>query len=130
MVTERLENGLRIAQLLASEVDGRTDGELGDLSVIEANHDVEPTVDGAFAYAIGLDDETEGDSRLAEVFVHPDRAHIEFSVALEAVVAGAESEGLRVRPKTVRPPKTLVFVEDGAEVKRAVSVIGRAAQSS
>ncbi len=128
MVEERLENGTRIAQLLASEVDGRTDGDLGSLSVTEANPDVEPTADGTFAYAIEARAETGGDraTRPAEVYVHPDRAHIEFSGGHEVVVAAAENEGLRVRPKATRPPKTLVFVEDGAEAKRAVAVVERA----
>lgn len=124
MVEERLEDGHRIAQLLASEVDGRTDGELDFLSITEANAEVEPTVEGAFAYGIELNDGA-GKQKIASVYVHPDRAHIEFAVDHEAVVATAESEGLRVRPKTTHPPKTLVFVEDGAEVKRAVSVIER-----
>ncbi|KYH26099.1 hypothetical protein HAPAU_11910 [Halalkalicoccus paucihalophilus] len=124
MVEERLADGTRIAQLLASEVDGRVAGILDTLSVRGANPEVEPTANGAFAYAI----EADGD-RLAAVYVHPDRAHVEFS-ASETVVEAAESEGLRVRPKATRPPKTLVFVEDGAQVKRAVSVLGRAVQSN
>ncbi|MDL5362345.1 hypothetical protein [Halalkalicoccus sp. NIPERK01] len=125
MVEERLTDGTRIARLLASEVDGRTDGELAALAVTEANPDVEPTADGAFAYAIAAAGE-----RLAGVYVHPDRAHVEFSASHEEAVAGAESAGLRVRPKATRPPRTLVFVEDGAEVKRAVSVLERAVQSN
>lgn len=125
MVEERLADGTRIAQLLASEVDGRSDGVLDTLSVTDAVQGVEPTADGAFAYAIELDDD-----RLATVHVHPDRAHVEFDAGHEAVVERAESEGLRVRPKAVQPPKTLVFVEDGAQVKRAVLVLERAVQSN
>lgn len=129
MVEERLNDGVRIAQLLASEVDGRTDGQLDSLSLAEANTEVEPTVEGAFAYGIELASESET-QQIASVYVHPDRTHVEFSVDHESVVAAAESEGLRVRPKAVHPPKTLVFVEDGAQVKRVVSVIERAVQSS
>lgn len=125
MVEERLADGLRIAQLLASEVDGRNDGVLDGLSVVDADRDAEPTVAGTFAYAIGGEN-----GRLATVHVHPDRAHVEFDAGHEAVVERAESEGLRVRPKAVQPPKTLVFVEDGAQAKRVVSVIERAAQSN
>ncbi|MEM4780528.1 MAG: hypothetical protein QXG03_03055 [Halalkalicoccus sp.] len=124
MVEERLADGIRIAQLLASEVEGRSDGVLEELSVTAVDAAVEPTDDGAFAYAISADE-----SRLAEVYVHPDRAHVEFATGHEAVVAAAETEGLRVRPKAVRPPKTLVFVEDGAGVKRAIAVIERATRS-
>lgn len=118
MVEKRLSDGTRIAQLLASEVDGREDGDLAALSVVEADPDVEPTADGAFAYGI----DRAGD-RIASVYVHPDRAHVEFAAGHEAVVEVAEREGLRVRPKAVDPPKTLVFVESGAEVKRAVEAI-------
>jgi hypothetical protein len=120
MVEERLEDGRRIAGLLASEVDGRTDGALGRLSVVDADREVEPTADGAFAYGIEADGE-----RLADVHVHPDRAHLEFALerAHEAVVDAADREGLRVRPKAVDPPRTLVFVEDGAQVKRALATI-------
>jgi hypothetical protein len=111
MVEDRLTHGKRIAELVASEVTGH-ERSLSSLSVIESDPDVEPTEDGAFAYAV----EREGE-RVAEVYVHPDRARVEFLVEQEAVAAAAEREGLRVRPKAVRPPRTLVFVEDGAQVK-------------
>lgn len=131
MVEERLQSGTRIAQLLASELDGRDDGLLASLSVVEANHDVEPTAEGAFAYAIEQrGEEGSGDGhQLCSVFVHPDRAHVELA-ASEVAVESAEDEGLRVRPKATRPPRTIVFVESGAEVKRVVSVVVRAAQSN
>lgn len=129
MVEERLANGTRIAQLLASELDGRDDGLLADLSVVEANHEVEPTAEGAFAYAIEQGGETGDGRRLGAVYVHPDRAHVEFA-ASEGVVETAEDEELRVRPKATHPPKTIVFVESGAEVKRAVAVVERAVQSN
>ncbi|MUV58871.1 hypothetical protein [Halogeometricum sp. CBA1124] len=111
MVEDRLTHGKRIAQLVASEVTGH-ERSLSSLSVTESDPDVDPTEDGAFAYAV----EREGE-RVAEVYVHPDRARVEFLVEQEAVAAAAEREGLRVRPKAVRPPRTLVFVEDGAQVK-------------
>jgi hypothetical protein len=116
MVEERLTDGKRIAQLLASEIESgaRT---LRDLSVVDADPDAEPTVDGAFGYAVAL-----GSERLAEVYVQPDRARVEFLVGQVDAVDAAENEGLRVRPKAVRPPRTLVFVEDGAQVKWAVPV--------
>ncbi|SFR52933.1 hypothetical protein [Halogeometricum limi] len=111
MVEDRLTDGKRIAQLLASEVTGH-ERAFASLSVVDADRDVEPTEDGAFAFAIERDGE-----RVADVFVHPDRARVEFVARMDAVAEAAESEGLRVRPKAVRPPRTLVFVEDGAQVK-------------
>ena len=127
MVEERLTDGRRIAQFLASEATGHED-DLRSLSVTDADPDVEPTPDGAFAYAIeraesgdgDIDDSSDGDgdsTRVASVFVQPERVRVEFETAVDAVADAAREEGLRVRPKAVEPPRTLVFVEDGAQVK-------------
>ena len=111
MVEERLTDGRRIAQVLASEVTGHGD-DLDALAVTDADPDVEPTPDGTFARAVDRDGE-----RVASVYVQPDRIRIEFERAVDAVAEAAGREGLRVRPKAVEPPRTLVFVEDGAQVK-------------
>jgi hypothetical protein len=117
MVEKRLTDGRRIAQLLASEVTGHSDA-LRTLSVTEADPDVEPTPDGAFAYGIDRDDE-----RVAAVFVQPDRVRVEFERAVDVAADAASEAGLRVRPKAVEPPRTLVFVEDGAQVKWLLSTL-------
>ena len=117
MVKERLADGRRIAQLLASEVTGHAD-EFSSLSVTDADPDVEPTPDGAFAYGIDRD----GD-RVASAFVQPDRVRVVFERAVDIAADAAREEGLRVRPKAVEPPRTLVFVEDGAQVKWLLSVL-------
>ena len=140
MVADRLTDGVRIGQLLASEVSGN-EGRLRALSIADADPDVEPTADGALAYRIvraADGDATEADGRVvAEAYVQPDRLRVEFVGAdgaetpesadaddLPTVTAAAADEaGLRVRPKAVRPPRTLVFVEDGAQVKRALPVL-------
>ncbi|ELZ94565.1 hypothetical protein [Haloferax sulfurifontis] len=111
MVVDSLSDGTRIAQLLASEVTGHEDA-FSVLSVVDADADVEPTDDGALAYAVAADGE-----RVAEVYVQPDRARVEFIAHLDVTADAASEAGLRVRPKAVRPPRTLVFVEDGAQVK-------------
>ena len=118
MVVERITDGRRIAELLASEVDGRADSSLDRLAVVDADRDAEPTADGAFAYGIEADGEA-----FAEVYVQPDRARIELRVGLGAAREAATARGLRVRPKAVEQPKLLLFVESGAEVKRAVAVL-------
>jgi hypothetical protein len=118
MVEERIEDGHRIAELFASEVTGRDTGPLAAMAVADADPDVTPTDDGAFAYGIDRD----GD-RLAAVFVQPDRAYLEFQQGVDAAVSAAEDADLRVRPKAVEPPRALVFVESGAAVKRAVDVL-------
>lgn len=121
MVEDRLTDGVRIAELLASEL-------VTFASVTDADPDVEPTAEGALAYAVrrtgaaGVgaeaadgDAETHDPDPVAEVYVHPDRVHVEFTTAHEAVVDAAREAGLRVRPAASR---TIVFVADGAEVKR------------
>ncbi|TKX46889.1 hypothetical protein EXE41_08480 [Halorubrum sp. SD690R] len=130
MVTDRLADGVRIAQLLASEVTGN-ESRLRGLTVADADPDVEPTADGALAYRIVRerdgspdgDASAETDPTVAEVYVQPDRARIEAVAAPDAVADAAREVDLRVRPKAVRPPRTLVFVEDGAGVKRALAVL-------
>ncbi|MFB6116872.1 hypothetical protein [Halosegnis sp.] len=124
MVRDRTTDGERLAELLASEVHGRSSGPMGRIAVVDAVEGVEPTEDGAFAY--GLDRAGE---RLADVYIHPDRAHIEFEQGVDAAAAVGQEAGLRVRPKAVRPPRTLVFVEDGAEVKRATDVLATVVES-
>ncbi|QZP37405.1 hypothetical protein [Halobaculum magnesiiphilum] len=127
MVADRTTDGVRIAQLLASELVGDGDA-LAAVRVSDADPDVEPTTQGTLAYRVRLDaedevstGESEGAGRpLAEVYVHPERAHVEFVVAPDAAATAAEDSGLRVRPKAVTPPRTVVFVEDGAQVKRVL----------
>ncbi|VTT85567.1 hypothetical protein DM2_449 [Halorubrum sp. DM2] len=131
MVTDRLTDGVRIAQLLASEVTG-SESRLRGLTVVDADPDVEATTGGALAYRIARETPEDGSDAgdadapretVAEVFVQPDRARIEAIAAPEAAATAATEAGLRVRPKAARPPRTLVFVEDGAQVKRALTVL-------
>lgn len=118
MVGDRITDGHRIGQLLASEVTGRESGVLGDMTIVDANPDVDPTDDGAFAYRVTLAEDS-----IAEAYVHPNRLRVELLTGVERGRAAAERVDLRVRPKAVEPPRTLVFVESGAEVKPAVDVL-------
>lgn len=117
MVVDRLRDGVRIAQLLASEVTGDR-GRLDSLTVTDATADVEPTLDGALAYRIA-----RGDDPVADVYVQPDRVRLEFRVAVDAVAAAASEAGLRVRPAGGAAPRTLVFLADGAAVKRVLPAL-------
>ena len=112
-----LDDGVRIAQLLASDLVGHED-RLAPVTVTDADPDVEPTADGRRAYVIRAD----GDA-VATAFVHPERVRLDVSVAHDAVVDAAREAGLRARPTAADPPRTVVFVEDGAEVKRALAVV-------
>lgn len=115
MSTDRLQDGTRIAQLLASELESGASPDA--LAVTDADPEVEPTTEGALAYRVR---DADVDEEIAAVYVQPDRARVEFRVAPAAVAEAAEAEELRVRPKAADPPQTIVFVEDGAEVKRVL----------
>lgn len=128
MVEQRLSDGTRIAQLLASEIEG-LGGPLASASVVDATPDVEPTPAGAFAYAVGIGEDDEisaeggnnngdGAEQIAEVFVYPERIRVEFGASQQLAAAAADENGLRARPKASQPPRTLVFIEDGAAIKR------------
>lgn len=122
MVEDRITDGKRIAQLLASELDGREDSELNRIAIDGANPDAEPTPGGTHAYDIMADS-----TPLARVYIQPDRARIEFNHGVEQAFEAAEDHALRTRPAATDPPRTLVFVADGAEVKRVVPVVIAAA---
>ncbi|MFC3958196.1 hypothetical protein [Halovivax cerinus] len=144
MVDERVTDGIRIAELLASEVEGRGDGPLGALRVTDANQDVEPSMDGARAYSItrtrteaagtdtgSADESASGTDRpVATVNVHDDRIHLAVRTNPDATHEDASAAGLRTRPKATEPPQTLVFVESGAEVKRAATVLASVADEA
>jgi hypothetical protein len=133
-VEDRLTDGRRIAELLAAELDG-LGGALARVAVRDADRDATPSADGTYAYRVVLDHgptdaepdgttdaEPDGtnETEVAVVFVHPDRARVEFVTGQDAAATAADGAGLRVRPKAVRPPRTLVFVESAVEVKRVV----------
>ena len=123
MVDDELSDGERIARLLSSEIHGHERGVLGRLSVADARETVEPTEQGALAFAVVTGDGDDDERRVAEVYVHPDRSHVEFRVGARTAAEAGYRAGLRVRPKAVEPPRTLVFVENGAEVKPALRVV-------
>ncbi|QKY19796.1 hypothetical protein B4589_005160 [Halolamina sp. CBA1230] len=124
MSADRLRDGHRIAQLLASELE--SGASHGALAVTDADPDVEPTTDGTLAYRVL---NTETDETIASVYVQPDRARVEFRAAPAAVAEAAEEAGLRVRPKAAEPPQTIVFVEDGAQVKRTLPAFAAAIEA-
>lgn len=143
MTGERVTDGVRIAELLSSELHGRTDGVLAHVAVTDAIRDVEPTADGVRAYdvvwsssplvaeperdvaVLEVDAGDAGDADgefFASVYVQPDRARVEFAAGVDVAVDAADGTRLRVRPKATTPPRTLAFVESGAAVKDAANV--------
>jgi len=141
MVQDRLRDGKRIAQLLASELTG-DQASLAHVVVADADPDVEPTDDGAFAYrvvhvadsdALTTDDrgrptlaaDSAGDvdaatTEIATVSVFPERARVTFTLTPErAAVAAADTQ---LRTRSTDTADTTLLVTDGVEAKRVLAV--------
>jgi len=139
MVVDRITDGGRTAQLLASELSGREDGVLASLSVVDADRDAEPSPEGTTAYGIAVDGERVGD-----VLLYPDRAelHLEapraspdigappasldvgsppVSLDVEAVVEGVRGPGLTA--ELAADGGAVLTIQFGAAVKRAVDAL-------
>jgi hypothetical protein len=107
MVTERVSDGKRIAQLLASELAGLETGTLDGVSVSDADTDAVPSESGTFAYRI------TGDDELATVRLYLTYAELSFSVEPAETASRLELSG---------DPAT-VAVTNGAVVKDAVDLV-------
>lgn len=115
MVDDRLRDGKRIAQLLASELDGRETGPLAAVTVVDADRDAEPSEDGTEAYGIAL----EGAS-IGTVALFPEYAEVRLSAGADSAARTAADEGLPARRDG---EDVCLRVESGAAVKRAVDAI-------
>jgi len=122
MVERRVTDGVRIAQLLSSELDGREDGALDRLAVTNADRSVEASPDGERAYDVERDGEA-----FARAFVHEDRVRLELEAADEAIAAHTKGEDLRVASED---SGTALVVESGAAVKRAIDALGAVVDDS
>lgn len=109
MVEDRITDGKRIGQLLASELTGLERGPLAEVSVVDADPDVEPTAAGAFAYAV----EFRGD-RVATVHVTPSTARLTIH---SAPTVSVDREDVTVESTTAG---TVLVAHSGASVKRLV----------
>ena len=112
MVEDSVADGRRIAELLASEVDGRVDGALAALAVVNADRSAAGTPDGERAYDVEravegswddartrhAPDESRGEL-LARVFLHADRVRVEFEAGQRVAAETAAELDLRTRPK-------------------------------
>ncbi|MFB6309816.1 MAG: hypothetical protein ABEH64_01410 [Salinirussus sp.] len=108
MIKERITDGRRIAELLASELDGLETGSLSAVGVVDADPDAEA---GDIAYWIAYDGR-----RIASVSFDQSAAFVSFEDGiLETSVR--ERTGLR------RDDATELIVETGAAVKHAADVI-------
>ena len=107
MVEHRITDGKRIAQLLASELTGLSEGVLSDVDLAAVNRDAEPTENGTLAYQITYEDEP-----VADVFLFPSSVEIR----LRGGRRWPETAALREDDERLR-------IAYGAAVKRAVDAI-------
>lgn len=139
MVQDRITDGYRIAELLASEVDGRQSGPLGRLAVANPDRSASGTAAGERAFDVRV---LEGDrdprreppaealgERFARLFVHDEGATVALESELEAAASSAEAEGLETTPDW-REGSLGVHVPTGAAVKRAVDVLAAAVSAT
>jgi len=83
----------------------------------------------AFGVDVHPDAGAPGARRVADVYVHGDRARVEFRAAPDAAAVAGREAGLRTRPKAVTPPRTVVFLKDGVAAKRALPVFRAVAEA-
>lgn len=135
MVEDRVTDGRRIAQLLASELTGLERPPLDRVGVADADPEAAPSPGGTHAYAVTLDDE-----RIGAVFVHEDYARLALESRVDVSVGGVDAgeaatsvdaeeglpadapdrEGLSV---PTDDEGVAVHVERGAAVKDAVDLL-------
>jgi hypothetical protein len=104
MVEDRITDGKRIAQLLASELTGLETGPLGAVAVTDADPEAEPASGGTVAYRVTVEGEAVG-----AVVMYPGRVVVD--------LGGEGSAGVE------RTTDDELVVESGAAVKRAVDVV-------
>jgi len=109
MVEDRITDGKRIGQLFASELTG-LEGPLGAVSVEDAEPDVEPTAEGAFAFRVAAEGEMLGTVRVTET-----TARLELATPT-AFESGREDV-------TVENGGRAVVAHSGAAVKTLVDVV-------
>jgi len=118
MVEDRITDGKRIGQLLASELSGREQGALGRLAVTDADPDATPTASGTAAFSVTADGQ-----RLATAELYPDAVVLTLwdpePVDSEAIEDRADREGLPVETDET----VAITVPSGAAVKRAVDAL-------
>lgn len=124
MAEDRVTDGERIAELLASELTGVSAGSMDRLSVVDADPDATPAAEGTFAYRVAVD----GDA-VATVSIYPDHARVAVdrsSVADRSIVVDRSEEEAAIGPGiSVERSETTVTlrIEYAAAVKRASDLL-------
>jgi len=125
MVEDRVTDGKRIAQLLSSELSGRDRDTLGDVTVVDADPDAEPSRGGTVAFGVAYRDE-----RVGTVRMYPEAAELSVGDADPTDTAAASPLPLAERvadavegPDLAASGDGAIRVESGAAVKRAVDAL-------
>lgn len=121
MVEDRITDGKRIAELLASEFTGLQRGPLDRVSVTDADRDAEPSPEGTLAYRVAVDDDP-----VARVSLYESAAELVIGRGTGAVdtdVSGASTAAQRDDLTVTAADEALrIRIESGAAVKRAVDL--------
>jgi hypothetical protein len=108
MVEDEITDGKRIAQLLASELEGLQEGPLASVSVDDADPDARPQADGTVAYNITFES-----NNVATVTIYPEAA----AITLTRDWHWPAAEGVE------NTDEETLHVTTGAAVKDAVDAI-------
>lgn len=108
MVEDRITDGTRIAELLASELSGLETGSLEQVDVVDADRDATPSETGTEAYRL-----TYQGQGLGRVLLYPDSAKIHVEPDVEWF---ENTERSSIEDDTLR-------VDSGAGVKDAVDAL-------
>ncbi|GAB3034525.1 hypothetical protein [Natronobiforma cellulositropha] len=123
MVDARTTDGKRIAQLLASELEGRADSGLCHLAVTNADREVEAGAEWKRAYDVSLVDSSQ---RLARVSIREAEARLTFDADASLVAECGSDMDCAVSDAD---GSARLLVESGAAVKRAARLLGSVARS-
>jgi hypothetical protein len=110
--------GKRIAQLLASEIEGRAGRGLGPLAVADARPEADPSAAGVVAYRVTADGRP-----VATVLMYPDHAELAVESGTEAARGAAREADLPVADSL----PLCVSIPDGGAVKRVLPALAAAA---
>lgn len=117
MVEDRITDGKRIGQFLASELTGLESGPLAHVEVRDADPDAEPTPEGSQAYRIAYQEET-----IASAVLFPGAVEVQLEGGKSWAQAGSATD-ISIDGPTLR-------VESVAAVKRVVDSLDETLESA
>jgi len=120
MVEDRITDGKRIAQLLASELTGLQTGPLADVEITDSDPEAMPSDSGTVAYRIQYEGQQVGTVLLYPAYVE---VELQEEVSLEPEPDGDIPVGTDTSGGVTRIGADTLQITHGAAVKRAVDVL-------